>query len=284
VIHTYFAADSWFVRHWNDVGTIASIVIAFVAAFRPELHAFLRPRKVDVILADSYFLEIGFDTFGPTVGMVGTLNNEHARSVITKLRVHLELPDDGGEFVLSPVYDRVREIGTAYAGGEDTRLKVWLPFLVEDDVAVSFDVLFRNDAVNIALTSIGYDLGKAWAIYANQNADANATAIKDPDEGKQKANLAEFLIGLYNSSLNQPFLQQARTAVANTFVWRAGLYKARLEVAVLNSRRVFSRDFVFSLSDEQCQQLFGNVDRLVAVICQLNPSTPMQSTISKITI
>jgi hypothetical protein len=279
----YVAADSWFARHWNDVVTIASIVIAFVAAFRPELHAFLRPRNVDVILADSYFLEIGFDTFGPTIGMVGTLNNEHSRSVITKLRIHLELPGDGGEFVLSPVYDRVRELGTAYAGGENTRLKVWLPFLVEDDVAVSFDVLFRNDAVNIALTSIGYDLGKAWTFYANQNAESNSAALKDSDE-TNKANLAEYVAALYNSSLEQPFIQQARTAIADTFAWRPGQYKARLEVAVLNSKRVFSRDFTFSLSDEQCQQLFANVDRLVTVICQLTPSTPMQSTISKITI
>jgi hypothetical protein len=279
--HVFLAA--WITEHWADVGTIVSIAIAFAAAFRPELHSLFRPRKIEVILTDSYFVELGFDTFGPTMGLVGTLNNEHSKSVVTKLRVRVALPD-GGEYVFSPVQNRVQKFGSAFPGGGDVQSTLWLPFLIPDDVAVPFDLLLRNDVANVALTSIGYDLGKAWGAYARADLEANQTVLKDADPNREQANHNARLIALFNASQQQPFMLQAREAIANTFPWRPGSYRARLEVEVFDCKRVFASEFNFALSKEQCEQLIANVDRLLAAICQFTPSTPILPTISKITI
>jgi hypothetical protein len=283
VLHLYFAADSWFASHWNDVGTIVSISIAFVAAFRPELHSFLRPRKIDVLLTDSYLLEIGFADFGPTLGIVGTINNEHARSVINKLRIHLWLPENAGEYVLSPVYNRVLEIGSAFAGGADVRGTLWLPFLVEDDVAVSFNVLFRNDAVNSELASISSRLGQAWMAFATENAQTKRSEWEDADANAQDEKLAKFGRDLYDRSMDAPFIAEARAALTGIFVWRTGQYRARLEVEVLNCKRVFSESFTFSIPEEDRFRLSFNINTLIAMICQpLRPNAAIQTIVSPI--
>jgi hypothetical protein len=276
---------TWIANHWSDVASIASLVIAFVAAFRPELHALLRPRRVDVLLSDSLFLEIGFNGLGPTLGVVGTLNNEHARSLITKMRIRLKASGANQEFVLTPIINRERAINSALTGGEEARGKFWLPFLIEADVAIPFDILFRNDAATATLASTGANLGQAWASYANSKLQENEQALSDPDQTTMQTKVAAYLAALYNASQNQDAITSANRELSDVFVWQAQAYEARLEVDVLDCHRTFSRSFDFSISDEQRGQLLDNIGIIIAIVCkQLDPNTVPNSIFSKMTI
>jgi hypothetical protein len=276
---------TWIANHWSDVASIASLVIAFVAAFRPELHALLRPRRVDVLLSDSLFLEIGFNGLGPTLGVVGTLNNEHARSLITKMRIRLKASGANQEFVLTPIINRERAINSALTGGEEARGKFWLPFLIEADVAIPFDILFRNDAATATLASTGANLGQAWASYANSKLQENEQALSDPDQTTMQTKVAAYLAALYNASQNQDAITSANRELSDVFVWQAQAYEARLEVDVLDCHRTFSRSFDFSISDEQRGQLLDNIGIIIAIVCkQLDPNTVPNSIFLKMTI
>jgi hypothetical protein len=281
--HVVIAA--WLDGHWADIGTIVSILIAFVAAFRPELHSLLRPRKIDIILTDSFFVEIGFDAFGSTIGIVGAFDNEHSKSVISKLRLCLTIPDLASEYVLSPVYNRVRKFSSAFAGGGDMQSTLWLPFLIRDDVVIQFDVLFRSDKANAALTTIAYDLRKVWEQHVADNAKANKSELTDPDPSVQNAKIAAFRKNLFTASQNVPFMQQAVAAFEELFVWRSGKYRAVLEVEVRDCKRVFSKAFNFSVSDEDRQRLAYNIGTIVAAICLPEaPSAEIQIAISQMEI
>jgi hypothetical protein len=276
---------TWIANHWSDVASVASLVIAFVAAFRPELHALLRPRRVDVLLTDSLFLEIGFNGFGPTLGVVGTLNNEHARSLITKMRIRLKASGATDELVLSPIFNRERAINSALAGGEEARGKFWLPFLVEADVAIPFDILFRNDAATGALTSSGVNLGQAWMSFANAKVQENEQALSDPDQTAMQTKVAAYVTALYNASGKQDFIVTAKREMSDAFEWTAQTFEARLEVDVLDCHRTFSRSFQFEVSGEQSRQLQENIDVIIAIVCkQLDPNTVPYSAFSKITL
>ncbi|HEY1682565.1 MAG TPA: hypothetical protein VGF98_13055 [Candidatus Tumulicola sp.] len=276
---------TWIANHWSDVASVASIVIAFVAAFRPELHALLRPRRVDVLLSDSLFLEIGFNGFGPTLGVIGTLNNEHARSLITKMRIRLKASGANGEFVLTPLFNRERAINSALAGGEEARGKFWLPFLIEADVAIPFDIFFRNDAATAAVTSSGFNLGQAWMSYANAKVQENEQALSDPDPTTMQAKVAGYLTALSNESGSQDFIVTASRELSDAFVWQVQTYEARLEVDVLDCHRAFSRSFQFAISEEQLRQLQENIGVIIAIVCkQLDPNTVPCSAFSKITL
>jgi hypothetical protein len=48
-VHQHVLAATWIANQWSDVASIVSIVIAFVAAFRPELHTLLTRLEVDVL-------------------------------------------------------------------------------------------------------------------------------------------------------------------------------------------------------------------------------------------
>jgi hypothetical protein len=281
--HVLLAA--WIANHWSDVASIASIVIAFAAAFRPELHTLLRPRRVDVLLTDSLFLEIGFNGFGPTLGLVGTLNNEHARSLVTKMRIRLKASGASDEFVLTPIFNRERAMNSALAGGEEARGKFWLPFLIEADVAIPFDILFRNDTAAGALTLTGPTLAQAWASFANARVQENEQALSDPDVATMQAKVAAYLSALYNESGNQDFVVAAEREMNDAFIWQAQTYEAHLEVDMLDCHRTFSRSFQFAVSDEQRRQLLDNIDVMISIICkQLDPNTAPNSVFSNISI
>jgi hypothetical protein len=230
-------------------------------------------------------MEIGFSGFGPTLGVVGTLNNEHARSLITKMRIHLKTTGGNEEIVLAPIFNRERAINSALAGGEEARGKIWLPFLIEADVAIPFDILFRNDAAAGALTSTGSNLEQAWASYANAKLQENERALSDPDQNTMQAKVAAYLTGLYNASGEEDFIVTARREMSDAFAWQAQAYEARLEVEVLDCHRTFSRSFQFAVSDDQRQRLAANIDQIIAMVCkQLDPNTAPYSAFSKITI
>ena len=276
---------TWIANHWSDVASVVSLVIAFVAAFRPELHTLLRPRRVDVLLTDSLFLEIGFNGFGPTLGVVGTLNNEHARSLITRMRICVKPSGENGEFVLTPIFNRERAIDSALAGGEEARGKFWLPFLIEADVAIPFDILFRNDDAAGTMTSTGLKLGQAWTAYANAKLQENEQALSDSDANTMQAKVAAYLTGLYNASGNQDFIVAAGREMDDTFVWQAQTYEARLEVNVLKYQHTFAQSFRFEVSADQARQLQANIDLIIALVCkQVDANTAPYSAFSKITI
>ncbi len=284
-MHQHVLAATWIANHWSDVASIVSVVIAFVAAFRPELHTLLRPRRVDVLLTDTLFLEMGFNGLGPILGVVGTLNNEHARSLITKMRIRLKAPGANEEFVLTPIFNRERAIDSALAGGEEARGKFWLPFLIEADVAIPFDILFRNDAATGVLTSTGSNLGQAWTSYANSKLQENGQALSDPDQATMQTKVSAYLTALYNASGNEDFMVTATREMRDAFAWQAQTYQARLEVDVLDCHRTFSRSFEFAISDEQRRQLLDNIDIIIAIVCkQLDPNTVPNSIFSKISI
>lgn len=276
---------TWIANHWSDVASVASLVIAFVAAFRPELHTLLRPRRVDVLLTDSLFLEIGFNGFGPTLGVVGTLNNEHARSLITKMRICIKPSGANREFVLTPIFNRERAINSALAGGEEARGKFWLPFLIEADVAIPFDILFRSDAAAGTLTSTGLNLGQAWTAFANSKLQENEQALSDPDSNTMQAKVAAFLAALYSASRDQDFIVAANREMSDAFVWQPQTYEARLEVRVLNYHRTFSQSFQFEVSGDQSGQLQSNIPLIIAIVCkQVDANTVPYSAFSKMTI
>jgi hypothetical protein len=277
VYHLDFQAiASAAIAHWPAATSILSLVIAFVAAFRPELHSLLRPRKIDILLTDSLRVEIGFAGVGPTLGVLGTLNNEHAKSLITKMRVRIRLPNVEHEMTLSPMLNRERALNRAFAGGEEARGKIWLPFLIDADAAVPFDVVFRYEPASVDLTKIGADLERSWNAYLTIVAQQDIASWSDPNPVIAQTKLEAFTKATYEASSNEQFRLSARDAFIDQFVWDAGYYDCRLEVQALNCRRVFCQPFAFSLSDDDKQRLLQNVDQMIAIVCkQLDPNTPL---------
>lgn len=260
---------------WSAIASVVSLLIAFVAAFRPELQRLLKPRKLNILLADNLLVEIGFTGFGPTVGLLGIIENEHVQSLIRKLRLRVIRLDDGTEFLLSPMLNRQRAINRTLVGGEEGRGTIWLPFLIEADAATPFDILFRYEEATHKLTNVGNDLQREWpAFVLGRVAAGNPAALADADPAIAQAKIQAFTKACFDVASNEEFYKKARTTIAEQLIWTSGEYSCTLEAEVQRSKRKVAAKFRFSLADSDIATLESNTTLMIGIACkQIDPAT-----------
>lgn len=205
-------------------------------------------------------------------------NNEHAKSLVNKFRLRVTRLVDNNKFILSPAINRQRALNPAFLGGEESRGTLWLPFLIEADVAVPFDILFRYEPASSELPKLATVLERAWIAYLREEELKNPAALADLDPAAAQAKLRTFAKACFDASQNEPFLIDARAKLTECLIWRASDYACNLEIEAVGSKKIFSRKLEFALTEDDSHRLLANVDLMLGIVCkQIDANTPYNS-------
>ena len=255
-----------------DPVAVGSLVVATLAALRPEIQSRLNRRSLEILTQDSSRPELGYGALGPSIGLLGTFYNRKKKTFIEKFRLRVVREIDNTEFVFSPLLNRERAV-IDRAGGESLRGVLWSPPLMDADTAIAFDVAFRDESAGILLSGAYATLETDWRQYIVPEIVQNAQLLAAATPEASRLRLQQFQQGRYAATANEEFRRRAHRVFADNFPWIAGRYACSLEVEPYDDKRTFSRGFAFTLTQQQEQDLRQAIDQMSLRACGLVDAT-----------
>lgn len=202
------------------------------------LKHFFRRGSVDIF--ETGTVEVGYSTFGPTIGLHGTLRARDADAFVRAVRLDVEREKDKAEHSFEWVAFRAHRL---FIGRPD-EMALELPagFLLPTSQPRRYNTLFHDPTVAAEVANDGQQLAQAYF-------DASLQQQGFDDFAKLKPATDAF------------------AAMTRRCYWEAGTYK--LTLAVLTSRpdARFERRYRFALTEADAHALQLNVVSMIRESC-----------------
>jgi hypothetical protein len=244
----------------NDTGfKWMSFVIAVVALVQPWIRGIGRKLFGNIEIYETGAIEIGYGGFGGTVGLHGTLRAKWCDFFVSSSFAKVErLADHSQHHFDWGLFRAVK--GTIKGTGDET---VELPagFILHESEPHRFNIQFHDNALQQEVQSVLTKLDTAWR-------EGRGQAIADVRGTKQILAAIE----VYNKTSfdefgSQPICNEIHTALRNLCYWSAGEYKLTLTFSTATPTRTFSREWFFTLTDQDIIMLLVNIYHMMTNTC-----------------
>jgi hypothetical protein len=144
----------------GDLAHAATAVIALAALFRPEIERLIQRRRAMIDVHPAGRLEVGFSTFGPTIGVQGTLQAIHRDAFVTYSSVAVVRVADNlrHEFPWSVFRPQTLEVNVQQA-------EIAAGFLLSVDAPRRFNIQFHDTGTADSFRQALIDFQKLWTEY-----------------------------------------------------------------------------------------------------------------------
>jgi hypothetical protein len=226
---------------------VATALIAFAALFRPDIERLFRRGAVDLHPAGR--LEVGFSTFGPTIGLQGTLQAIHRDAFVTYSRVMVERITDNLRHEFQWAIFRPQSLGANLQQAE-----IASGFLLSVAAPRRFNIQFHDTGTADTFRQSLIDLQKLWIDYLQ----TNAIVIANVPSGQMR--------GIYDTFHNVKNAEIAPLfqVIDRQFYWVSGAYRMTLELRTTRPMKTITSNYTFALSETE-----SNTLRLNAIACLL---------------
>jgi hypothetical protein len=239
----------WSSDNLRTAANVAAVLVAFAALFRPDIGRFIQRRRASIDVHPAGRVEIGFSTFGPTVGLQGTLQAIHRDAFVARSRVTIERVVDHLRHDFQWAVFRTQAL---FATGQQTEIAAG--FLLSVAAPRRFNIQFHDTETADNFRQSLIALQKLWMDYLKANSivlsDLPGSQIRNAYTAFSEAKLAEI------TPLHQTIDRQ--------FYWIPGTYSMRLEVQITRPTKLFAWNYDFTLT-----QADSDILRLNAIACLL---------------
>lgn len=219
----------------------ASVIIALLALFRPELSALLRKLTNKIDFYSPKNIEIGFFDFGPTIGISGTLRNRGSDQFINNIEVEITRQRDNATYKFT--WGFFRQI-SAIVRGERAEDNITVEganaFLMKKDTSKIVNIQFHDTDTK---ERYFYDLLDLKNHYENYSIEkVNENEVPSIDDFKQ-------------NSENEDLIIKSKNSIDNNFYWDEGTYLLKFRISTDNPKKVYNYKYKFSLENEHVEQI-----------------------------
>lgn len=232
---------------WATAAQIATALIALVALFRPDIQRLYRRGAVDVHPAGR--LEIGFSTFGPTIGLQGTLQAIHRDAFVTYSRVIVQRVADNLRHEFQWAVFRPQSLAATAQQAE-----IASGFLLSVAAPRRFNIQFHDAGTADNFRQSLIDLQKLWIAYLQ----TNAIVLANTPTGQVRG-IYDAFSKVHNTEITPLFQTLDRQ-----FYWSHGAYRMTLELQTSRPAKTIIVNYTFALSDAESNSL-----RLNSIACLL---------------
>lgn len=251
-----------FIRTLRELGPWILSLLALAQVW--VIAAWRRFRKGSVAIHESGNIEIGFSTFGPTVGLTGTLQGLDKDVFVKELVVEVIRMRDQSQHRLG--WRAIRPTTISILESERiTELELPTSFLLQPEDPFRYSIVF-NDSDFVAEHSPPVTpLARRWIEFRE-------TRIQEIRE--EQGDAIDALLGnrlfereLYHEFSSQPEVVEAYSRLDRAFYWDPGTYSLVLYVHATRPQRSFSQQWRFELREEDSQNLRVNCVAILQTVC-----------------
>lgn len=173
------------------MATAATAAIAFVALLRPDIERLLRSRRAVIDVHSAGRLEVGFSTFGPTLGLQGTMQALNGDEFISVSKVTVERVADNLRHEFQ--WAVFRPQSQSFSGTAQQTFEIASGLLLGVAAPRRFNIQFHDSGTADNFRQPLIDLHQLWMDYVQ----AQAIVLANVPAGEMR--------GTYNSErVDQP--------------------------------------------------------------------------------
>lgn len=211
-------------------------------------------RRGEVEIYESGVIEVGYGTFGATIGLVGTLQAVHKEVFVERLGLVVTRERDGATHEFSWRALRPRTI--SLSGTQDQELELPFSFLLKPTDPFRYNVFFVDDALLAELKPEVDPVARGWFEFrrdrlAELQSEDNA-ALKMLAEDSRTDEV------LYKEYSKSEEVVKAYTTLDRGCYWTPGQYRLELLVECSSPKKVFTKKWRFELTEDDADELHRN--------------------------
>lgn len=232
--------------------TWGTLIVAVFALVQPWLVAVWKRlfRRLQVDVYESGAIEVGFSSFGPTIGLYGTLRARHGDAFIRSIELQLIREKDNARHQLRWGVFR----SSAFGSQQQRTFQTCVSFLLTKDSATPYDIQFWDLDVQSEQRPLLEALRSAWAeavmaAGGHQLLQAGADFAAIADELRQATRQ------LYGDFSQRQIHIDTFAALQRLCYWEPGWFTLELTVRTARPNGTFPHCLRFQLTAEQVSLL-----------------------------
>lgn len=250
----------WRIETWTLIVAVVALVQVWLIAFYKRV---LRSGKVEIY--ETGRPEIGYSSYGPTVGLYGTLRARDrdlfirsAELEVVKLKDHSRKRFDWIAF--RPL--------TTVVGRAITELEVKLPasFMLPTAQPYQYKIMFSDSSVR-AIQIILRNIQDKWI--GDLTASGKLGRLRDTtgDLAKQQQRLAQIVNETYSEFTLRAEYSAAVESMRALNIWEAGNYQVTLIVHTAKPTRKYRKSWLFVPNEADEENFLLNPPKILQELC-----------------
>ena len=236
----------------NFIKDYGALIIAVIALIQPWLIFFYRLlfRRPRVRLYPSNIIEVGYNDFGPTIGLYGTLVSLHQNCFIDSIALLIRREKDKAEHQFNWLIFRSNQF--VFNPNSEFTFEQPSGFIVNTRDAHKYNILFSDDSHHSEMQPFIQQTERQWEEEVSRAAVLSQTPNYDE---------------LYENFLNTDGSMNFYTNIQRLCYWEVGSYSVEIKVNTSHPKGKFIFVERFSLTMENVELLRLNAVLLLAKIC-----------------
>lgn len=238
------------------------LIIALAALIQPWLISiwkkFFIKSYIDIF--ETGKIEIGYSTFGPTIGLVGTLRCTNGDFFIREIQVNLIKTKDSSSHKFNWGVFRTEKLTNT---GDESSFELPYGFLLSTTLPRRYSIQFHDLQTQSELQNITNKVSEEWSSILYESMKDNPE--QSFNQTSSEAELSQFSI--YQEFSKTPIHVNSYTSLDRLCYWEIGEYSIEMIVFTSNPNHNFRNKWSFSINDKDQAQLRLNVVKIMQDVC-----------------
>jgi hypothetical protein len=239
----------WFLSLWDTRTAVA--VVALIQPYVAWIwRRFIRPGFIDIHPTGN--VEVGFSTFGPTIGMQGTLRSVHRDFFVSSISLDVTRLSDGAKHRFE--WGAFRPNALVVGAHKDPQFEIPYGFFLSTTSPRLYNIFFFDAATQGEVREPVNALQRAWH-------DSLREARILPEQTEEKK-------AHYESSFASRSVHiDTFTTAGRLNYWQRGRYELKMRVQTTRPNREFDQTWRFTLTPTDSDLLHTNSVSIVRETC-----------------
>ncbi len=244
-------------------------IIALLALLQPWFISlykkYLNKGKIEVYETGN--IEVGYSSFGTTIGLNGTLRCLNKDLFVRKMAVEIVRQRDNSTHILE--WGIFRSAKTSFKGEIEGTFELPSGFLLNTNFPYRFNIQFHDMNLQDEIRSITTKISQEW----NKSvADYTQMIMNNPAVRKQSEASDDPYWQLYDIFRKTPLYMEVYTKLGQLYYLDCGKYFMKLTIFTSNPDQIFENGWHFSINDEDSNMLRLNVLNMLDDLCGRRPT------------
>lgn len=227
---------------------------------------FRKLKNACVDIYESGNIEVGYSGFGPTLGLMGTLRGLHKDVFVQRITATITKLKDKSVHTFN--WRAFRSNTISLNPTEPLRYEVASSFLLMSNNPFKYNIFFVEESFTAEISPKVRQVSKAWI-------DFRMTRLEElkkqyPDKFNLLLENPMLDQNIYDEFFKSGALTDAYTILERACYWEPANYALLLQVEAIKPNRVFQKEFLFSLSEDDVRLLHFNSIAILRSLCGFN--------------
>jgi len=247
----------WRIETW-------SLIVAAVALMQPWIVSWLKVGKVEIY--ETGLPEIGYSSYGATIGLYGTLRSHERDLFIRSADLEVTRLSDNSSRKFDWIAFRPL---TTIVGRVLSELEVTLPsgFMLLTSQPHQYNIMFSDPVLREEIQTILRIVQDKWLATLKASSTISELVSKPQEPEKLRILLAQAAQPVFSAFARTPDYASAESALRSLAFWDQGTYKITLRVQIATPDRAYKKSWIIELSEADKEGLALNSSKILQELC-----------------